>query len=156
MFQWVTVELAGIESIPEVAESPEVSSTCVPTSTNSKRPLPNLSSHPGWAGKCGIRHFHMQRNTKYTPTVNTDKLWSLVSTQTRLNAEKSKDKAAVIDVTKSVNFIITYRRASSRFLERACYPRFLSLSRQKSSARSQRSALKKQEVHAFLQREKDL
>jgi large subunit ribosomal protein L27Ae len=62
-----------------------------------------LFSHPGFYGKLGMRVFHMQRNWKFCPTVNTDKLWSLVSEQTRKAAEKSKDKAPVIDVTKSVS-----------------------------------------------------
>ena len=50
-----------------------------------------------------MRVFHLQRNWKHCPTVNTDKLWTLVSEQTRKSAEKSKDKAPVIDVTKSVS-----------------------------------------------------
>jgi len=60
--------------------------------------------HPGFYGKTGMRVFHMQRNWKHCPTVNTDKLWTLVSEQTRKAAEKSKDKAPVIDVTKSGYF----------------------------------------------------
>merc|ERR1739838_405658 len=60
--------------------------------------------HPGYYGKCGMRVFHLQRNWKFCPTVNTDKLWSLVSEETRKAAEKSKDKAPVIDVTKSGYF----------------------------------------------------
>merc|ERR1711907_829121 len=60
--------------------------------------------HPGYYGKCGMRVFHMQRNWKYCPTVNTDKLWSLVSEETRAAAAKTKDKAPVIDVTKSGYF----------------------------------------------------
>merc|ERR1712167_548921 len=61
--------------------------------------------HPGFYGKCGMRVFHKQRNWKYTPTINTDKLWSLVSEKTRENAKKGGDKATVvIDVTKSGYF----------------------------------------------------
>ena len=59
-------------------------------------------SHPGYFGKKGMRHFRLQRNQQFTPTVNIDKLWSIVSEQTRLKAQTSKDKAAVIDVTKAV------------------------------------------------------
>jgi ribosomal protein L15 len=62
-----------------------------------------LLSHPGYYGKLGMRVFHLQRNWKHCPTVNTDKLWSLVSEQTRNAAKGSKDKAPVIDVTKSVS-----------------------------------------------------
>ena len=60
--------------------------------------------HPGFYGKIGMRVFHMQRNWKHCPTVNTDKLWSLVSEEARAEAAKSKDKAPVIDVTKSGYF----------------------------------------------------
>jgi len=67
-----------------------------------------ISSHPGYYGKLGMRVFHMQRNWKHCPTVNTDKLWSLVSEATRKAAEKSKDKAPVIDVTKSVSPLIQF------------------------------------------------
>ena len=63
----------------------------------------SLYSHPGYFGKRGMRHFRLQRNQQFTPTVNVDSLWSLVSEQTRLKAQASKDKAAVIDVTKAVS-----------------------------------------------------
>jgi len=53
-----------------------------------------------------MRHFHLKRNQYFNPTVNVDKLWSLVSEQTRQNGEKNKDKAPVIDVTKAVINII--------------------------------------------------
>lgn len=61
-------------------------------------------SHPGYFGKQGMRKFRLQRNQQFQPIVNLDKLWSLVSEQTRLKAQASKDKAAVIDVTKAVNY----------------------------------------------------
>merc|ERR1712134_58558 len=57
--------------------------------------------HPGYYGKLGIRVFHKQNNRYFLPTINTDKLWSLVTEGTRNAAAKSKDKAPVIDVTKS-------------------------------------------------------
>ena len=44
----------------------------------------------------------MKRNQFHEPTVNLDKIWSLVSDQTRENATKLKDRATVIDVTKAV------------------------------------------------------
>merc|ERR1712110_105957 len=65
--------------------------------------------HPGFYGKCGMRVFHLQRNWKYCPTINTDKLWSLVSEQTRKAAAGKSDKAPVIDVTKSVSRIACVR-----------------------------------------------
>ena len=61
--------------------------------------------HPGYFGKKGQRHFHLQRNQYHNPTVNVDKLWSLVSEQTRKQATTLKNKAAVIDVTKAVIII---------------------------------------------------
>ena len=62
-----------------------------------------------------MRHFHLQRNQYYSPSVNIDKLWSLVSDQTRQNAEKNKDKAAVIDVTKAVNYYYISNRKQGYF-----------------------------------------
>lgn len=53
-----------------------------------------------------MRHFRLQQNHFYTPTVNLDKLWALVSEQTRKKAETAKDKTTVIDVTKAVIIII--------------------------------------------------
>ena len=57
--------------------------------------------HPGHFGKVGMRHFHLKRNTQWCPTINVDKLWSLVSDEVREAAAASKDgKAPVIDITK--------------------------------------------------------
>ena len=49
-----------------------------------------------------MRHFHLMKNQYHTPTVNVERLWSLVSEATRLKAQASTDKAPVIDVTKAV------------------------------------------------------
>ncbi|XP_044537749.1 60S ribosomal protein L27a, partial [Gracilinanus agilis] len=58
--------------------------------------------HPGYFGKVGMRHYHLKKNQSYCPTVNLDKLWTLVSEQTRINAAKSKDGLApIIDVVRS-------------------------------------------------------
>ena len=65
----------------------------------------NLYSHPGYFGKKGMRVFHLLRNHQFQPTVNLDKLWSIVSEETRHKAEASKDQAPVIDVTKAVNYL---------------------------------------------------
>jgi len=57
--------------------------------------------HSGYFGKKGMRVFHLQRNWKWAPVINTDKLWSLVDESTRLTAAKGKGKSApVIDVSK--------------------------------------------------------
>lgn len=61
-------------------------------------------SHPGYFGKVGMRHYHLKRNQKFCPTVNLDKLWTLVSEQTRLNYAKNEaGLAPVIDVVRSVS-----------------------------------------------------
>ena len=60
-------------------------------------------SHPGYFGKVGMRHFHLKRNKYWCPTVNLDKLWSLVTEQTRLNYAKKTEVAPVIDVVRAVS-----------------------------------------------------
>merc|ERR1712137_829295 len=58
--------------------------------------------HPGYFGKVGMRYFHKTQNKFYCPIVNVDQLWTLVSEQTRQNAEKkASDKVPVIDVTRA-------------------------------------------------------
>jgi hypothetical protein len=100
------VELASTESTQLVEVRLVV---CIITeffSTNCKYAVSSLNSysHPGYFGKKGMRHFHLKRNQYFTPSVNLDKLWSLVTEQTRLNAQKNTDRAPVIDVTKAVNY----------------------------------------------------
>ena len=56
--------------------------------------------HPGYFGKVGMRHFHLRKNEYFTPTVNVEKVWSLVTEQTR-EAYKSSDKVPVIDCVKA-------------------------------------------------------
>lgn len=106
MSPWVMVELANTERVQVVEVKLVVCITRESWWTNckcQKECLISIFSHPGYYGKLGMRVFHLQRNWKHCPTVNTDKLWSLVSEATRKAAEKSKDKAPVIDVTKSVS-----------------------------------------------------
>merc|ERR1712080_446301 len=59
--------------------------------------------HPGYFGKVGMRNFHKHSNLSVycCPTVNLDKLWSLVSEQTRTKYADSKDKAPVINVSRA-------------------------------------------------------
>ncbi|KAG9330579.1 hypothetical protein JZ751_023830 [Albula glossodonta] len=52
--------------------------------------------HPGYFGKVGMRHYHLKKNTIFCPTINLDKLWTLVSEQTRLNYAKKPDGPAPI------------------------------------------------------------
>jgi large subunit ribosomal protein L27Ae len=60
--------------------------------------------HPGYFGKIGQRVFHLKKNPRFCPEINLDKLWTLVSDNTRKKSFLSKDKVAVIDVTKSGYF----------------------------------------------------
>ena len=49
-----------------------------------------------------MRHFHLTHNRYHCPTVNLDKLWSLVSEQTRHNfKDRSDGKAPIIDVVRA-------------------------------------------------------
>jgi large subunit ribosomal protein L27Ae len=63
-----------------------------------------LSSHPGYFGKVGMRHFHLKKNHKYCPTINLNEVWSLVTEQQRKAYANRKDKAVVIDVTHAGYF----------------------------------------------------
>ncbi|XP_014312729.1 60S ribosomal protein L27a-like [Myotis lucifugus] len=57
--------------------------------------------HPGYFGKVGMKHYHIKRNQSFCPTVNLDKLCTLVSEQTWVNAAKNKIGAApIIDVVQ--------------------------------------------------------
>jgi len=57
--------------------------------------------HPGYFGKVGMRVFHLKKNPRWRPVVNLDKVWSLVTEETRKKYADSKDKVPVIDVTKA-------------------------------------------------------
>lgn len=55
-----------------------------------------------------MRHYHLKRNTVHCPTVNLDKLWTLVSEQTRLNyAKKPEGPAPIIDAVRAVSIFPT-------------------------------------------------
>ena len=60
--------------------------------------------HPGYFGKIGMRFFHMKRNKLHSPSVNVDKLWSLLQSSTLAHYSKVKDRIPVIDVTKAGYF----------------------------------------------------
>ncbi|XP_073688045.1 large ribosomal subunit protein uL15 [Garra rufa] len=61
--------------------------------------------HPGYFGKVGMRHYHLKRNTLFCPTINLDKLWTLVSEQTRAHFGKIPDgPAPIIDVVRAGYF----------------------------------------------------
>lgn len=60
--------------------------------------------HPGYFGKKGIRTFALQRNRLFAPTINIDKVWTLVTEQSRKLYAGNKDRVPVIDVTKAGYF----------------------------------------------------
>lgn len=69
----------------------------------------SLLSHPGYFGKVGMRHYHLKRNTSHCPTINLDKLWTLVSEQTRLNyGKKPEGPAPIIDAVRAVSLSQDY------------------------------------------------
>jgi hypothetical protein len=48
--------------------------------------------------KVGMRHYHLKRNQSFCPTVNLDKLWTLTSKQTWVNAgKKAKLEVMLLD-----------------------------------------------------------
>jgi len=57
--------------------------------------------HPGYFGKVGMRHFHKTKNKFHRPIVNLDKLWTLVSEETRNNYKDKTDVAPVIDTLQA-------------------------------------------------------
>ncbi|XP_019161890.1 PREDICTED: 60S ribosomal protein L27a-3-like [Ipomoea nil] len=56
--------------------------------------------HPSYFGKVGMRYFHKLRNKIFCPTVNIDKIWSLLPPEVQEKAAKNKDSAPLIDVTQ--------------------------------------------------------
>merc|ERR1712188_268464 len=54
--------------------------------------------HPGYFGKIGMRHFHKTKNQYFCPVVNLDRLWTLVSAQTRSEYQKEEVKAGFFKV----------------------------------------------------------
>eukprot|EP00178_Gracilaria_changii_P005089 TRINITY_DN1822_c0_g2_i1.p1 TRINITY_DN1822_c0_g2~~TRINITY_DN1822_c0_g2_i1.p1 ORF type:complete len:148 (-),score=13.40 TRINITY_DN1822_c0_g2_i1:16-459(-) len=57
--------------------------------------------HPGYFGKKGIRTFALQRNKLHFPTINLDKVWTLVTENSRQVFSNNKERIPVIDVTKA-------------------------------------------------------
>ena len=49
----------------------------------------SLCSHPGYFGKVGMRYFHKQKHHFNPPTINVEKLWTLVSAEVRAAATAS-------------------------------------------------------------------
>merc|ERR1711972_911066 len=57
--------------------------------------------HPGYFGKVGMRYFHKTQQKFFCPTINVEKLWTLVSAEAREAATTAS--APVIDcVSKGI------------------------------------------------------
>lgn len=56
--------------------------------------------HPGYFGKVGMRHFHLNRNRCFRPIIPVERIWSLVGEEVREKALADASKAPLIDVTK--------------------------------------------------------
>lgn len=64
--------------------------------------------HPGYFGKLGMRNFHLNRNHNFCPTINLDKLWSLVGDKKRAESKDDKEgKVPVIDLVQFVSIVLT-------------------------------------------------
>merc|ERR1712147_326762 len=66
----------------------------------------HVSHGHGRIGKVGMRNFHVHANNAnlYQPGINLDKLWSLVSEQTRTKYAGQTAKAPVIDCSRAGYF----------------------------------------------------
>ena len=60
--------------------------------------------HPGYFGKVGMRYFHKTNNKFYCPSINLDKLWTLVPDEVRLQNKDKTDVAPVLDITEQGYF----------------------------------------------------
>ncbi|KAJ1921670.1 60S ribosomal protein L28 [Mycoemilia scoparia] len=56
--------------------------------------------HPGYFGKVGMRYFHKTKNQFWKPTVNLDKIWTLVDAESRAKVSENKELAPVVDVVR--------------------------------------------------------
>jgi hypothetical protein len=43
--------------------------------------------HPGYFGKVGMRNFHWRKTNDWCPTINIDRIWTLVSEATRAQSK---------------------------------------------------------------------
>ena len=52
-----------------------------------------------------MRHFHKKNNLYYRPSINIDRLWSLVPEEVYAKAKAGSEEAPIIDVTKLVGVV---------------------------------------------------
>jgi large subunit ribosomal protein L27Ae len=67
--------------------------------------------HPGYFGKVGMRRFRWLPCREWSPTINVDKLWTLVSPEIREQAagKKAGEAVPVIDCVSNGFFKVTGR-----------------------------------------------
>ena len=67
--------------------------------------------HPGYFGKVGMRHLHLLPCREWNPSINVDKLWTLVPQEVREQAAQKKagEPVPVIDVCQHGFFKVTGR-----------------------------------------------
>jgi large subunit ribosomal protein L27Ae len=63
----------------------------------------DLPSH-SYFGKVGMRHFHLTRNSHYCPTVNIDKLWSLVPASEKADFPKQTGELVPVVDTLALGY----------------------------------------------------
>lgn len=56
-----------------------------------------------------MRTFHYKRNAHFCPSINVDRLWSMVPEGVYEKAKTDSNMAPVIDVTKLVSLVKDYR-----------------------------------------------
>jgi large subunit ribosomal protein L27Ae len=56
--------------------------------------------HPGYFGKVGMRYYHLKRNPTWRPTINVDKLWTLVPEDERKGLTSASEVVPVIDTLR--------------------------------------------------------
>ena len=59
-----------------------------------------MFSHPGYFGKVGMRVFHLRKNIHFRPTINLDRILTLVPADVVEQARTKKDQTLTLDVTK--------------------------------------------------------
>jgi len=62
--------------------------------------------HPGYFGKVGMRYFHLTKNQYHCPTINVDRLWTLLNKSDREKFQKKAEDGSVpvIDVAQAGYF----------------------------------------------------
>ncbi|KNE65969.1 hypothetical protein AMAG_10252 [Allomyces macrogynus ATCC 38327] len=57
--------------------------------------------HPGYFGKVGMRYFHLNKNKFWRPTINVNKLWTLVGDEVREEFANKTEVAPVINTLRA-------------------------------------------------------